>query len=54
MLKLLLDEHISRAVAEGLRRRHRQLVVFCMAEWGDERSWDSQIPPVWSRLPLKG
>lgn len=35
MLKLLLDEHISRAVAEGLRRRHRQLVVFCMAEWGD-------------------
>jgi hypothetical protein len=33
MLKLLLDEHISRAVAEGLRRRHRQLVVFCMAEW---------------------
>jgi hypothetical protein len=35
MLKLLLDEHISRAVAEGLRRRHRQLVVFCMGEWGD-------------------
>ena len=35
MLKLLLDEHISPAVAEGLRRRNRRLVVFCMAEWED-------------------
>lgn len=35
MLKLLLDEHISRAVAERLRRRHRHLVVLCMAEWED-------------------
>ena len=35
MLKLLLDEHISRAVAERLRRRHRHLVVLCMAEWKD-------------------
>jgi hypothetical protein len=35
MLKLLLDEHISPAVAEGLRRRNRLLVVFCMAEWED-------------------
>jgi hypothetical protein len=35
MLKLLLDEHISPAVAEGLRRRNRLLVVFGMAEWGD-------------------
>jgi hypothetical protein len=33
MLKLLLDEHISPAVADGLRRRHRSLVVFCLAEW---------------------
>lgn len=32
MLKLLLDEHISRSVAEGLRRR-RQIVVLCLAEW---------------------
>jgi hypothetical protein len=30
-----LDEHISLAVAEGLRRRDRQLVVFSMAEWED-------------------
>ncbi len=33
MLKLLLDEHISPMVADGLRRRNRQLVVFCMTEW---------------------
>ena len=35
MLKLLLDEHISRAVAEGLRRREELLAVSCMAEWED-------------------
>jgi hypothetical protein len=35
MLKLLLDEHISLAVAEGLRRRNRQVVVLSMAEWED-------------------
>jgi hypothetical protein len=35
MLKLLLDEHISPAVADGLRRRNRQLVVVCMTEWED-------------------
>jgi len=33
MLKLLLDEHISPAVAGGLRRRHRTLVVICLMEW---------------------
>ena len=33
MLKFLLDEHISAAVADGLRRRHRSLVAICMAEW---------------------
>lgn len=33
MLKLLLDEHISPVVADGLRHRIRQLVVFCMTEW---------------------
>lgn len=33
MFKLLLDEHISPAVADGLRHRNRQLVVFCMTEW---------------------
>jgi hypothetical protein len=33
MLKLLLDEHISPAVALGLRRRNLSLSVFCMAEW---------------------
>ncbi len=33
MVKLLLDEHISPAVAEGLRRRNRSLTVICMAVW---------------------
>lgn len=32
MLRLLLDEHISPAVAGSLRRR-RELKVVCMAEW---------------------
>ena len=33
MLKLLLDEHISPDVADGLRRRNRTLVVRYMVEW---------------------
>ena len=33
MLKLLLDEHISPDVAEGLRRRSRVPMVRYMAEW---------------------
>ena len=33
MLKLLLDEHISPDVADGLRRRNRSLIVRYMAEW---------------------
>ena len=33
MLKLLLDEHISLGVAEGLRRRHSQIFIFCLADW---------------------
>ncbi len=35
MLKLLLDEHISPRVANGLRRRLRLSVIHCMAEWKD-------------------
>jgi len=35
MLKLLLDEHISPAVAKGLRRRHPALSVLTLAEWED-------------------
>jgi len=35
MLKLLLDEHISPDVAEGLRRRNRALVIHWMAGWED-------------------
>ena len=33
MLKLLLDEHISPDVADGLTRRNRLLVVHYMKEW---------------------
>lgn len=33
MLRLLLDEHISPAVADGLRRRNRSLVVHYLVEW---------------------
>ena len=33
MLKLLLDEHISAEVANGVRRRDRSLVVRSMVQW---------------------
>jgi hypothetical protein len=33
MLKFLLDEHISPAVADALRHRNRSLVVHWIAEW---------------------
>ena len=35
MLKLLLDEHISPDVADGLRRRHCSLLIHWMTEWED-------------------
>ncbi len=33
MLKLLLDEHISPAVAAGMRRRDKRLAICGMTEW---------------------
>ena len=33
VLKLLLDEHISPDVADGLRRRHGSLILHWMSEW---------------------
>src|SRR5438445_9563752 len=33
MLKLLLDEHISPEVANGIERRNRSLVIFPMVQW---------------------
>jgi hypothetical protein len=33
VLKLLLDEHISPDVADGLRRRNRTTIVRYMVEW---------------------
>ncbi len=35
MLRLLLDEHISPDVADGLRHSNRLLEVHCLAEWKD-------------------
>jgi hypothetical protein len=35
MLKLLLDEHISPAVARGLRKKNSSLVIHFLAEWDD-------------------
>jgi len=37
MLKLLLDEHISPDVAEGLRRHQQNIHVVCLAEWENGR-----------------
>jgi hypothetical protein len=33
VLKLLLDEHLSPAIAEGLHRKSRMLPVYGLAEW---------------------
>jgi len=33
MLKLLLDEHVSPDIAEGLRRRSKTIAVHGLAEW---------------------
>jgi Domain of unknown function (DUF5615) len=37
MLKLLLDEHISPLVVEGLRRRNSKVRVFCIRDWQNGR-----------------
>jgi len=54
MLKLLLDEHISLAVVEGLRRRDRQLVVFSMAEWEDGQFLGEEDAPCLSEAASQG
>ena len=54
MLKLLLDEHISPAVADGLRRRNRPLVVFCMAEWEDGEFLGQQDPACLQQASAQG
>lgn len=53
MLKLLLDEHISRSVAEGLRRR-RQIVVLCMAEWEDGKFLGQQDSDCLKQAAVEG
>ncbi|MFZ0772853.1 MAG: hypothetical protein WCA49_00230 [Candidatus Sulfotelmatobacter sp.] len=37
MLALLLDEHISPAVGNGLRRRNRAMEIRCIVEWENGR-----------------
>ncbi len=37
MLKLLLDEHVSPDVSEGLARRQRAVSILCLAAWEDGR-----------------
>ncbi len=37
MLKLLLDEHISPRVADGLRRRNRAIEIRYLVEWENGR-----------------
>lgn len=37
MLNLLLDEHFSPDIAEGLRKRRKDFPVTTLAEWGDGR-----------------
>jgi hypothetical protein len=54
MLKLLLDEHISLAVAEGLRRRRRQLVVLSMAEWEDGEFLGKEDSACLSQAAIQG
>ena len=53
MLKLMLDEHISPAVAEGLPRRHRSLTVHCMAEWEDGRFLGQDDSTILERASLR-
>ena len=44
MLKLLLDEHISPQVADGLRRRDPSLDIHDLAEWEKASSWVKTTP----------
>ena len=46
MLRLLLDEHISPAVAAGVRRRRNSPAVICLAEW-EKGSYLGQPDAVW-------
>jgi hypothetical protein len=45
MLKLLLDEHISPTVADGLRRRERLLIAFYIAQWENGEFLGQQDSP---------
>jgi len=46
MLKLLLDEHISPKVVDGLHRRNPKLVVLCIRDWEHGRFVGAEDHPV--------
>jgi len=52
MLQLLLDEHISPNVAEGLRRRSRAIVVRYMLEW-EGGSYLGQEDSLWLQVAAR-
>ncbi len=54
MVRLLLDEHISPAVADGLRRRNRLLTVVCMAAWEQGEFLGQQDPVCLQHAVVQG
>ncbi len=48
MLRLLLDEHISPAVAEQLRRHNPQVVIVSLQEWENGRHLQASDPTLLS------
>src|SRR6202047_2338450 len=54
MLRLLLDEHISPRVADGLRRRNRLLVASCLAEWEEGEFLGQQGSACLQQAAVKG
>ena len=54
MLKLLLDEHISLNVANGLHRRNRAIEVRYMVEWEDGYFLGQQDSPCLQEAAVQG
>jgi hypothetical protein len=54
MLKLLLDEHISPDVANGLRRRNRAIEVRYMVEWENGYFLGQQDSPCLQEAAVQG
>jgi hypothetical protein len=54
MHKLLLDEHISPDVANGLRRRNHAIGVFGMAEWENGHFLGQEDSPCFGEAAAQG